>query len=153
MLASDETIQRLNALVALDHGAADAYAQAIPRVRSAALRRRLQDFLDDHNRHLLELARLVARLGGQARERGDLTGLLLRALTAIQSMATDDLALRALQTGESLARSRYQAALDLHELPDELLDVVRRHRDDVARHHAWLRQALASRSGGTQPGM
>lgn len=154
MATSEETVRRLNDLVTLDHDAADAYSTAIQRVRSDTLRVQLQAFLDDHRRHLLELARIVSRLGGHAHERGDLTGLLLRALTAVQAMATDDLALRALQASERLARNRYQAALDAHAMPDEYLEIVRRHRDDVARHHTWIRRALASHSyEGPQPGM
>jgi uncharacterized protein (TIGR02284 family) len=145
MAVSEKLIERLNGLLMLDHDAVDAYEQAIKRLASDICRQNLREFQGDHRRHIVDLRDLISRYDVQPKDHGDLKGVLIKGMTAIQSMAGDEMALKAMQTNERLTNRSYQDVLDDAGLPDEARDVVARNRADEARHLDWINTALSSR--------
>jgi rubrerythrin len=71
--------------------------------------------------------------------------MFIKGMTAIQSMAGDEMALKAMQTNERLTNRTYQEALDDADLPDDVREIVARNRADEARHLTWVEKALAER--------
>ncbi len=145
MAVSEKLIQRLNDLLMLDHDAVDAYEQAIKRMDSEMCRNKLREFQADHRRHIVDLKDCVVRYQGRARDHADIKGFFIKGMTAIQSMAGDEMALKAMQTNEKLTNQKYQEALDDLTMPDDVRSIVQRNRNDEARHLEWVNLALAQR--------
>ena len=119
---------------------------------STICRDRLREFQDDHRRHIVDLKGLIEQYDGQPKDHGDLKGVLIKGMTAIQAMAGDEMALKAMQTNERLTNRTYQETLGDRALPDDVREIVQRNRNDEARHLDWVNRALSQRlweSAGT----
>ena len=145
MATSQKLIDRLNNLLMLDHDAVDAYEQAIIRMHSTFCKQRLSEFQADHRRHIVDLKACIEHYGAPAKDRSDLKGFFIKGMTAIQSLAGDEMALRAMQTNEKLTNKTYQDALLELAMPDDVREIVVKGRADEARHLEWINQALAQR--------
>lgn len=145
MAVSENLINRLNDLLMLDHDAVDAYEQAISRINNTYAREKLREFQSDHRRHITDLTECIRDLGGAPQNRRDVKGFFIKGMTAIQSMMSDEMALKAMQTNENLTNSKYRDALNDVSMPEEVADVVRRNYSDEQRHLAWINQALQQR--------
>ncbi len=145
MAVSEKLIGRLNDLLMLDHDAVDAYEQAIKRMSSDYCRSKLRDFQADHRRHIAELKDCIVRYEGKPRDHRDIKGFFIKGMTAIQAMAGDEMALKAMQTNEKLTNSKYEEAVMDSSLPEDVREVVVRGRADEARHLEWINEALDRR--------
>jgi uncharacterized protein (TIGR02284 family) len=150
MAISEKLIDRLNSLLMLDHDAVDAYEQAITRLSSEVCRQKLREFQGDHKRHIVDLKRCIEGFHAKAKDRSDLKGFFIKGMTAIQAMAGDEMALKAMQINERLTNREYQEALEDESLPDEVRDIVARGRADEGRHLDWINKALAERLWETE---
>lgn len=145
MAVSQKLIERLNDLIMLDHDAVEAYQQAIDRITSEQVRSHLITFQGDHRRHIETLSQLVVNFGGQPKSRADVKGFFIKGMTALRSMAGDEQALKAMRLNERLTNEKYQEAVEMRDLPDDVRQVVQRNRDDEARHLSWIEQAIDQR--------
>src|SRR5262245_9400774 len=64
-LSTGRQIEELNELIQFDYGAVGAYDAAIAAIDAQVLRDALADHRSEHERHILELAGMVRRLGGR----------------------------------------------------------------------------------------
>lgn len=139
---TNKAIKILSDLIHLDVDAIHAYDQAIDHIDVVAIKDRIIEFRDDHERHVTDLSAEIRRLGGEPPKRGrDLKGFFLEGFTAVRAATGTEGALKAMHTNEELTNRRYQDALD-SGLPAEALDVVRRNREDERRHLAFIDQVL-----------
>jgi rubrerythrin len=145
MATSEALINTLNRLLQLDHDAVEAYEQAIKRLDNAQCRAKLQGFQTDHRRHIDELKACITAYEGRPADHRDLKGYVMTGLTALQSMAGDEAALKAMQANEGGTNDAYEDAADDRRLPDEVQELVARNRNDEARHLEWLNRAIDQR--------
>lgn len=138
-MTDQEIVEHLNDLRQLDYDAIQTYEQASRHAGAdAEVRSDLERFRIDHERHLLDLAAVIAQHGGVAKPlRRDAKGLLLEGLTRLRSATGLGGALRAMRTNERLTNRRYDEALDL-PLPADVLVVLRANLDDERRHLAAI---------------
>jgi uncharacterized protein (TIGR02284 family) len=145
MAVSEKLIGRLNDLLMLDHDAVDAYEQAIKRLSSEFCRTKLREFQGDHRRHIADLKDCIVRYGGKPQDHRDIKGFFIKGMTAIQAMAGDEMALKAMQTNEKLTNAKYEEASREAGWPDDVRELVQRGRGDEARHLEWINEAIDRR--------
>ena len=105
-------IGQLNDLIALDHDAIAAYDSAIEHLQDAEIRRRMQLYREDHDRHVEFLQSKVRSLGGQPREGADFQQVLTQGLViAAGIMGDDESILKAMKTNEDKTNKAYEEAV------------------------------------------
>jgi uncharacterized protein (TIGR02284 family) len=140
---SKDVIQHLNELIQLDFDASKTYEQALEHVDDPLVREDLELFRADHERHIVELTRVVEDLGGEAEEVGrDIKGVLLESMTKLRSATGTLGALKAMRTNEKLTNRTYEKSV-ARELPPIALEVVTRNLEDERRHLAAIEEHLA----------
>jgi len=146
-----EAIDHLNDLLMLDHDAVRAYTSAIERIDIPYAKEKLTEFRSDHERHIRDLRDCVVKLGGKPKEHPDAKGPFIQAMTAMRSMMGNEQALKAMKGNEELTNKKYSEALSF-DLPVEAKEIVRRNREDEARHLAWIEQVISQRiwAAGTE---
>jgi hypothetical protein len=130
----------------VDIDAARAYAQAIEAIGAVAIRRRLEAFRDEHERHIEAIAAEIRGLGMEPPPREESRrGFLLTGYMAIYPSMGSEAALRALRANETLTNQRYDEALAV-DLPDAIRQRIERNRVDERRHIRFLEDAIEKRS-------
>lgn len=136
----------LTNLMHVGSDAARAYAQAIDAIGAMAIRRRLEAFREDHERHLGLIEAEIRNLGMQPPPRmPERRGFLLTGYTAIFASMGIEPALRALRANETLTNHRYDEALAA-DLPDPVRQLIERNRLDGRRHLRFLDDVIEKRS-------
>lgn len=143
-------IQAMHDLLHLDMDAIKAYEQASKSCDHASVAQQLRSFQGDHQRHVRDLSAELTRLGEKADVRTDVKGFFIEAFTAITSIGTHS-ALVAMKGNEQLTTSKYKAALELRDLPQQALDVIRANYADEQRHLAWIKDALDRKVWESEP--
>jgi uncharacterized protein (TIGR02284 family) len=139
----------LNDLIQLDIDAVHAYGQAIDNIDDASVRARLQEFQNDHERHVTELTQSVREHGGTPVEhKRDFKGFLIEGMTAIRSATGTKGALKAMKTNELLTNRSYDKAL-AEDLAPRVRDLVMRNRDDERRHLQFIESVLSGKTKDT----
>ena len=130
-------VDELNELTELEYDAVTACEQAIARIEDSAgdVRAALEACRSEHERHILELQRVVVGLGGTPVERG-------RAGATLQGPPGTLDALKAMRTHETLTNKAYSKAADLR-MPLSARQVVGKNFDDERRHLAAIKAHIA----------
>jgi hypothetical protein len=127
----------LNKLIQLDFDAAGTYREAMLHVDDATVRSDLHAFLGDHERHVIELTRIVRDLGGSPIEaHRDFKGVILEGMTRLRSRGTLG-ALRAMRMNEKLTNRYYDKASEVYMPPIGQVIVVE-NLGDERRHLAAI---------------
>jgi rubrerythrin len=142
----------LRDLVILDFDAAEAYEAAIKRIKYEPFQQRLDEFRQDHLRHIQELSRVLNDLGHEAPRAGDVKRLLTRGKVVMGALLGDYAILEAMRSNEEDTANAYNRAVQF-ETPDDVQAILKRNRADEQRHGAWLRQTVAggNRRGSAPP--
>lgn len=136
----------LSNLMHVEFDAARSYAQAVEAIGAVAIRRRLDAFRDDHERHIEAIAAEISALGMTPPPRhAERRGFLLTGYTAIFPSMGTEAALRALRANETLTNHRYDEALTA-DLPDAVRLLIERNRLDERRHIRFLEDVIDKRS-------
>lgn len=143
---SSQLIKHLNALIALDFDAIEAYEAAIARLHAAADKAQLAQFLVDHRRHVADLAPLVQECGGTPPAKADFKRILTEGKVVLAGLGSDQAVLRAMKSNEETTTKTYRKATEDAGLPLEVRTVVERNFSDEQRHLAWLEQRLSASS-------
>jgi rubrerythrin len=145
---SAEIVADLNDLLQLDHDAVQTYNLAIGQIDDAAYRKTLEDFRDDHQRHIEELARLLRERHALPVQLPHLpTGPFKAAMQALATPGGDREVLLAFKTNEGQVRDKYRRHAE-KAYPAEVADVVRRAADDEELHYRWVEDVLALLGAG-----
>jgi rubrerythrin len=142
-MRKETIIEKLSALMHLDYDAIGAYNRAIEHIDVAAIRDQMQLFVTDHGRHVHDLKAAIERLGGEPpKDPGrDLKGFLIEGVTAVRSLLGTVSALKAMRANEKLTNKTYEEALQT-DWPSEIAPMILRHREDEARHLAYIEMAI-----------
>ena len=143
-LTTQKIIEELNELIRYDFDAVGAYSSAIADITEITVRDPLMQFRGDHERHILELQSIVARLGGTPVDAPGFTGILRKTMTKVAGLGGTELTLKAMRSNEEVLDKTYAHHLSL-DFPDDIKEVVRRNHGDEQRHLAWVEQALVKR--------
>ena len=144
-MTNREIAAELSQLVQLDVDAVLAYDRAIGAMGEGLVARELAGFKLDHQRHILELSRLLLARGVSPPEvKPDLKGSILGSLTGLRSRFGTEQALQAMRANEQLTTSSYARAL-AKPFPEDVLATVRQGDADERRHLAWIEKALDQR--------
>jgi rubrerythrin len=136
----------LSNLMHVDIDAARAYAQAAEAIGAHALRRRIEAFRAEHERHIEAIAAEIRTLGMDPPPRHEgRRGFLLTGYTAIFASMGTEAALRALRANETLTSQRYDEAAAA-ELPESVRQFIERNRLDERRHLRFLEDAIERRA-------
>jgi uncharacterized protein (TIGR02284 family) len=145
MAESKELVKHLESLAHLDIDAVHAYTSAIDRIDIVEVKQRLTEFRSDHETHISNLSPLIERLGGKVPTRSpDFKGFFIQGFTAIRSMFGNEAALKAMKGNEELTNKTYEKALGV-DFPVDILDVVRRNREDERRHLDYINRCIDDR--------
>jgi rubrerythrin len=131
-----DAIDLLNDLIQLDYDAIQTYEQALKRVDDDDhdVRRDLDSFRLDHERHVAELSSLITSMGDIAKDVGrDVKGVLLEGMTALRSVTGTVGALKAMRMNEKLTNRNYEKASHAG-LPLEAVELVTKNLADERRH-------------------
>lgn len=138
---NDDVADVLNGLIRLDFDAIEAYEAAIRRADDQAIRSQLAEFLQDHQRHTVNLAEEVRRLGEKPVDGPGLMRMLTEGAVVIGGLGHDRGVLKAMSTNEAVTNRSYEQALE--KLADHpVANVVRQNREDERRHKQWIDSRL-----------
>lgn len=146
MGGEDTLVDLLNELIELDYDALEAYRIAVGRVEDLRDRARVSAFLDDHERHVQDLAALIRELGGEPAAAGDLRQILTKGKVVIGGLFGDRLVLEAMKANEAESTTAYERAA-ARELPVRARALIDRHLADERRHHDWIVERLDAAEG------
>ncbi len=139
-----QVCDHLNKLVQVDVDAVCTYREAIAHVTDFDVRLDLESFLNDHERHVMELSGVIRDLGGTpVPVHRDLKGAILEGMTRLRSRGTLG-ALRAMRMNEKLTNRTYDKASHVYMPPigqviilENLAD-ERRHLTTISAHIARI---------------
>jgi rubrerythrin len=135
-------VAELNDLLQLDHDAVQAYGVAISRLEDAELRRTLERFRGDHERHVAELSSAIRSLGGRPIELSHIpTGLFKLAVQQVGAVGGDRGVLLAFKSNEGQARDKYLRHAQRQHMP-WIGEMLRRNAQDEVVHYEWAVTAL-----------
>lgn len=137
---------QLNKLIQLDFDAVGTYREALLHIDDPAARSDLHSFLNDHERHVMELTQIVRDLGGNpiAAHR-DFKGVILEGMTRLRSRGTLG-ALRAMRMNEKLTNRVYDRASEVY-MPPIGQAIVVENLTDERRHLAAIEAHIERLSG------
>ncbi|MBH1989872.1 MAG: DUF2383 domain-containing protein [Alphaproteobacteria bacterium] len=139
-----ESLDVLISIAQLDIDDAHAYDQAISNLGDEEIKAKFTLFKSDHERHILELSKLIKELEGKPPEYSrDFKGYLISGYTAVRSMMGTKGALEAMQTNEKMTVKRYEEALqnNLNPMARELLT---KNLQEERLHLKFIENALSS---------
>jgi hypothetical protein len=137
---------QLNKLIQLDFDAAGTYREALLHIDDQAARSDLHMFLGDHERHVMELTRIVRDLGGTPIDvHRDFKGVILEGMTRLRSRGTLG-ALRAMRMNERLTNRSYDKASEVY-MPPLGQVIVMENQADERRHLAAIEAHIERLSG------
>jgi uncharacterized protein (TIGR02284 family) len=128
----------LSDLIQLEHDAKDAYQAAIDRIENADFRTELAAFREDHLRHIEELGGLMAEMGREAPQEGDMKSLLTKGKVVLAGLIGDKAILQAMKTNEDDTNTAYERAARKDDASPEAHAVFERALADERRHRDWI---------------
>lgn len=136
-------------MLQLECDALPTYALAIAALRRREFRDQLQQFREEHERHVRDLSAEIRRLGGMPLPFPHLpTGLLKLGVQMAGLGGGDRSVLLAFVSNEWQSQEKYARYAGL-SFPPEIASLVRRHAEDEARHFDWACGALQELGCGT----
>jgi hypothetical protein len=132
-LSNSALVDLVTHVAQLDLDAIDAHHAAISRVADPGSARLLQAFLDDHERHLVELSAVLHELGATAPTRGDLRRLLCTGRVVVGNIGGDAGVLTAMRLNETDILQGYEQSV-VPGLPRRLRELLLRNVSDERRH-------------------
>jgi len=139
----DEILDQIEKLRQLDIDASNAYEQAIKAVEDPEVRSRLNEFQNDHERHITDFDKIISDWGGEVSERSpDIKGFVISGFTSIRSMMGTEGALKAMKTNEQLTNKKYGEAIE-QDFPEDVMSLIRNNYQDEQRHLAYIEEQLS----------
>jgi ferritin-like metal-binding protein YciE len=143
-----EFIDAVKELIELDYDAIGAYEAAIIRLERAEYRKKLQEFKEDHERHVKELTAFLTTLGKATPSGPDNTkSLMAKAKVILGSIIGDGKILSAMLSNEADTNTAYERMNKrADELPgSNIHKIIARGLEDEIKHKNWLETVLEER--------
>jgi hypothetical protein len=140
----------LNDLLQLDYDAVQAYTLAIESLSEERHQRSLIRYRGDHQRHTVELSRLIRRLGGEPLDLPHLpSGAFKLAVQAAGAAGGDRAVLLAFKSNDRQVRDKYRRAAEARHAP-EVAEILCQNAEDEERHYAWVSEVLEEMGVGEE---
>ncbi|WP_438025884.1 helix-hairpin-helix domain-containing protein [Sorangium sp. So ce233] len=133
-------LEQVVGLILLDMAAAEAYRVAIAACKTPEIKRQLEAFRGDHERHARDLS---DALGASLPDEPDERGQCIRRYTEL-SAREERTALVAMRGNEELTNDAYASAL-ASDLPDDVRRMVEANWQDERRHIRWINEEIRTR--------
>ncbi|MCD6026492.1 MAG: hypothetical protein K0R08_1011 [Solimicrobium sp.] len=137
-------IKKLRDMCQLDIDAVNAYETALKKIDDKEIHNAVEQFRQDHLRHVEELNNLIRKLGGTPTEfTKDLKGYLIEGMTALRSVTGTKGALKAMETNEFITNKNYaEAVRENTDFPEEGRALLQKNYADEKRHLAYIQATL-----------
>ncbi len=138
--------QDLITLCQLDIDAAIAYEQAIPHIDHPVVKKRFQEFLGEHNRHITRLSLQIRDLDETPPARAeDFKGFFIKGFTDMRSATGTKGALEAMDLNEKLVNRMYADAVKWPDLDPNALDTVKTNYIDEKKHLEFIEESIEAK--------
>jgi uncharacterized protein (TIGR02284 family) len=138
-------IKELNKLIQVDIDTIHAYSQALEAVENEDIKKELEGFKKDHQRHVDNLSQVVREKGGDPIPFSqDFKGYMIEGYTAIRSLIGETSALKAMETNEKITSSYYKDALS-KDFPPEVKEVIQNNFEDEKKHLEFIKKSLTEK--------
>jgi rubrerythrin len=125
-------------LIELDNAAVEAYEAAIDRLENITYKRKLEEFRDDHNRHIRELSDLLKKHSESLPSMGSVKELLTKGKVIIANLVGDKAVLMAMASNEVDTNTAYERMNSREDKWVDAIDILKKGLADEKRHAAWL---------------
>lgn len=130
-------------LVELDYDAKEAYEAAINRLNNTSYKIQMQQFKEDHERHIQELNELLAAHDKEKVKGPSTKQWLTKGKVVISGLAGDDITiLRAMHTNEQDTNTAYTRANNHDGKWEDAEEVLKDALADERRHKKWIEDIL-----------
>jgi len=141
-MENKDAIIELKSLIQLDIDATRAYLQAIEEINIKFIRDYLDDFRNDHERHIYNLSPFVMELGDSPPEKSpDLKGFIISGFIMIRSQTGTRGALNAMELNEKLTNKKYAEAC-AKDFPQRILSQIKINYQDEQKHLEFIQQQI-----------
>lgn len=132
-------------LIELEYDTVEAYEAALNRIESDEYKDKLQEFLNDHRRHIKELSDLLGSHGEDA-PTGPSMGKqwLTKGKVVLGGMVGDKTILSAMSSNEIDTNKAYERIVSFSDKWDDAKEIIDRAYSDEKRHKAWLDNEIKS---------
>lgn len=133
--------KHLNNVIELDYDAISAYQTAIDRLENAEYKRKLEEFKQDHQRHVETLGKLVQAHGEEPASSGDIKKVLTKGQVVLGGLAGDGAILEAMKLNEDQTNKTYENEVN-EDFPQDVHQALEEGLADERRHRGWLEATL-----------
>ena len=137
-------LDAISALIELDYNAIKAYQTAIDRLNDEEYQEILQEFMEDHQRHIDNLSNYLIEQRRTPPSEPDLKSIFIQGKVVIASLTTDQAILRAMRSNEEDTNKAYERIISHPGKPDELSQVLNQGLSDERRHRDWFLEEIAA---------
>jgi rubrerythrin len=128
--------------ILLERDAIAAYEATVERLEDPARKAKIEEFRQDHLRHLDELQALALRHGADAPLEGDAKEILTTGKVKLAGMVGGDgMILKAMSTNETDTVTAYSNGCDNPVVPADARALFERGLADERRHKDWMDRA------------
>jgi hypothetical protein len=128
----------LQELVELDYDAIEAYEAAIEKLENPEYKMMMQEFKDDHRRHVQEIGEILTAHGKTVPKSADAKKWLTKGKVMIAALMSDISILSAMQSNEVDTNTAYENVNSHEGKWIDIEDILKRGWEDEKRHKAWL---------------
>jgi len=133
----------LKELVELEYAVVEAYETAIERLNKGDFKERLQEFLEDHQRHIREISGVLEKKSEDVPQGPNLgKEFITKGKVLLANMVGDNTILIAMRSNETDTNTAYERLNSREDIWGEARDILKQALEDERKHKAWLDQVL-----------
>lgn len=141
--ATEDVIETLNELIALDYSAIAAYQAAIEQLENTRCKQQLKRHCEDHIAHVEVLRNKVHELGSIPRDISQIKSKLAESLELMANIVGDDKTiLEAIMKNKDLTNTAYGDALANFQNVAGVAYLLEDHLRDERMHREWIETTL-----------
>jgi bacterioferritin (cytochrome b1) len=133
-----EFFKALYELCELDYDAAEAYKVAINRLENEHYKKKMSEFLEDHERHVQEIEGLLKNHQHTAPNGPSMKQYLTEGKVLLADSFGDKAILVAMLTNEMDTNTAYQKLNQYADKWEDAIDILREGLKDERKHKLWL---------------
>jgi rubrerythrin len=138
----DNFTASLQALVEFEYDVIEAYEAAIHRLEDETYRLKLEEFKNDHGRHIEELSAILKKHNEKVPTGPSSKQWLTKGKVVVANIVGDRAILMAMSSNEDDSILAYERMVGAIEQWEDAKDPLNRGLADEMRHKAWLKQVL-----------
>lgn len=137
----------LKELAELDYDAKEAYKTAISMLKSHEFKTKLQEFCDDHERHIEEINDKLLDHSEETVDGPSGKQWLTKGKVALSNIIGDDITiLKAMLSNEEDTNKAYDNMVSHDAKWEDTDDILRRALEDERKHKSWLAETINKHS-------